>query len=259
MITVRLRGRSVTKRFGRVAALRGIDFEVGPGEAVSILGANGAGKSTLLRILAGLSRPSDGVFEALREDDRTGPLPREALRRYVGYVGHATMLYGELSASENLLFAGRLAGSAPSRTRVVELLEELGLGDVADRRAGTFSRGMSQRLSIARAIVHDPPILLLDEPFTGLDEVSAERLSHQLARLREGGRTLLVVTHDPQRAVELSDRALILHRGEIAARPSRVHEPGTSPDSDPFDLLSLRARLAAIARSTLGPQHEDAI
>jgi ABC-type multidrug transport system ATPase subunit len=245
---VRLRGTTVAKRFGRIAALRGIDFEIAPGEAVAILGANGAGKSTLLRILAGLSRASGGVFEALRGTDTdTGSsdaLPREELRGEVGYVGHATLLYGELSAEENLVFAGRLAGCKPTRKRVAELLDTVGLADVASRRAGTFSRGMSQRLAIARAIVHEPAVLLLDEPFTGLDEMSAERLSSQLAGLRSGGRSLVVVTHDPQRAVELSDRALILHHGEIVARPGRDSGSGD------FDAAALRACLSTIASRT---------
>jgi heme exporter protein A len=256
MSRVALRGTAVAKRFGRVAALRGIDFEIAAGEAVAILGANGAGKSTLLRILAGLSRASGGAFEALNLTDGSIPLPREALRGEVGYVGHATLLYGELSARENLLFAARLAGSEPSAEQIDELLDTVGLADVATRRAGTFSRGMSQRLAIARAVVHDPSVLLLDEPFTGLDEASAERLSAQLARLRAGGRTLVVVTHDPRRAVELADRALILHRGEIAARPgataplspgSPEAHAGSESTSRAFDVESLRERLAEIA------------
>jgi heme exporter protein A len=273
MTRVRLRGQAVAKRFGRVTALRGVDFEIAPGDAVSILGANGAGKSTLLRILAGLSRPSEGHFEAHREGELAGPLTREALRGSVGYVGHSTLLYGELSATENLVFATRLSGRPVSLERIASLLDEVGLTEVAERRAGTFSRGMSQRLAIARAIVHEPQLLLLDEPFTGLDESSAERLSTQLAGLRRGGRSLLVVTHDPRRAVELSDRALILHRGEIVARPSRATHttdttdttntahtagstgstgstaPRTATDEPPFEATALRALLAEVARS----------
>jgi heme ABC exporter ATP-binding subunit CcmA len=244
---VRLRGKSVAKRFGRIAALRGIDFEIEPGDAVSILGANGAGKSTLLRILAGLSRPSEGTFEAIAEDADSSALSREQLRGQIGYVGHASLLYAELSAAENLLFAGRLAGYRPPAERIAALLDEVGLAEVATRRAGSFSRGMAQRLAIARAIVHEPPVLLLDEPFTGLDEVSAERLSRQLARLREGGRTLVVVTHDPRRAVELSDRALILHRGEVVARPGREKLDPSGPESEGFDVASLRGTLSEIA------------
>ena len=253
MSRVRLRGTSVAKRFGRVAALRGIDFEIAPGEAVAILGANGAGKSTLLRILAGLSRVSQGDFDSIQEanDGTATPLPREQLRGQVGYVGHATLLYGELSAAENLEFAARLAGAPPVANAIPELLETVGLADVAQRHAGTFSRGMAQRLAIARAVVHEPSVLLLDEPFTGLDEVSAERLSAQLASLRAGGRSLVVVTHDPRRAVELADRALVLHRGEIVARPGQDANAG---GAGPFDVASLRSLLAEVA----GGQREDA-
>jgi len=254
---IRLRGEAVAKRFGRVTALGGIDFEIAPGEAVAILGANGAGKSTLLRILAGLSRPSEGRFEASREADGADasdrapirPLRREALRAAIGYVGHSTLLYGDLTAGENLVFAARLQGHALTADRLTTLLERVGLEAVRERRAGTFSRGMAQRLAIARAIVHEPAVLLLDEPFTGLDELSAERLSSQLAALRSGGRTLIVVTHDPQRGVELADRALLLDRGRIVARPARRDGCG---DALPFEAEALRSALGRCARAAAG-------
>jgi heme exporter protein A len=242
---VLLHGAGLEKRFGRVTALRNIDFDIEPGESVSILGENGAGKSTLLRILAGLSRPSAGQFSALHEAS-SAPLTRDALRGKIGYVGHATLVYGELTARENLVFAARLHGRAPSRDQIDAILADVGLSDVADRRAGGFSRGMAQRLSIARAVVHEPNVLLLDEPFTGLDESSAERLSTQLVGLREGGRTLILVTHDPRRAVELSDRALILHRGEIRATPTRRDDAGRA-DASEFELASLREILSRLA------------
>jgi len=257
MKRIRLEARSIAKRFGRVAALRGVDFEIDPGESVAILGANGAGKITLLRILAGLARVTEGEFQGSCVDDDATPLSRQALRSVVGYVGHATLLYGELTAAENLRFAGRLAGIDPARDAIQELLEEFDLQDVADRRTGTFSRGMSQRLAIARAIIHRPPVLLLDEPFTGLDEVSSQRLSAELGRLRGGGRTLVVVTHDPRRATELADRALLLHRGEIVARPRRDGSanpslealPAGANDDDavPFTVDALRDRLVGLA------------
>lgn len=268
MSSVRLTGEGVAKRFGRVSALRQVDFEIEAGEAVAILGANGAGKSTILRILAGLSRPSAGRFEAIAvappsaggSSNATGqPLSRDLLRGAVGYVGHATLLYGELTARENIAFAARLQNHATDRDSLDALLDRFALLDVADRRAGGFSRGMAQRLSIARAIVHEPEILLLDEPFTGLDEASADRLSEQLAQLRAGGRTLLVVTHDPRRAVELTDRALLFHRGEIHGRPRRAGSPGAggkaagesklSGASESFEVDALREQLRALALS----------
>jgi heme ABC exporter ATP-binding subunit CcmA len=223
-----------------------VSFDIEPGESVSILGANGAGKSTLLRILAGLSRPSAGQFSALQEGTSV-PLTRNALRGEIGYVGHATLVYGELSARENLVFASRLHGLEPSRDRIDSILSEVGLSDVADRRSGTFSRGMAQRLSIARAVVHEPHVLLLDEPFTGLDEASAERLSTQLGGLRASGRTLILVTHDPRRAIELSERALILHRGEIRATPARGGAREGEIEGSDFELTVLRETLSRLA------------
>jgi len=240
---LRLSGAGVEKRFGRVTALHGIDFEIAPGESVAILGANGAGKSTWLRILAGVAKPSGGRFSAETTEGAgpAAPLSRDRLRGRVGYVGHATLLYAELTARENLVFAARLHGRAPSRAEQDAIFSELGLEEFAERRVAALSRGTAQRVSIARGLVHDPDLLLLDEPFTGLDEISAERLSHQLARLREGGRALVVVTHDPQRAVELSDRALLLHRGRIRAAARR--SDGTS-----FEAAALRESLLRLAR-----------
>lgn len=248
MRSIRLRGQAVEKRYGRVAALRGVDFEIVPGESISILGANGAGKSSLLRILSGLSRPSGGVFEALTGggDGKAGTdkLSRESLRGAVGYVGHSTLVYGELSARENLVFAARLHGRRPTPEQLDQILADFALLDVADRRASTFSRGMAQRLSIARAVVHDPALLLLDEPFTGLDELSAERLSTRLASQRESGRILALVTHDPRRAVELSDRAIVLHRGRVRSTPSRH---SVSKNGHAFEVEGLREILAGLA------------
>lgn len=257
MSRIRLAGVGVEKRFGRVTALAGIDFEIGPGDSVAILGANGAGKSTWLRILAGLSKPSGGRFVAelapppapAPETPATSaaptaapvPLAREALRGRVGYVGHATLLAGELTARENLVFAARLHGLRPSRALQDALLAELGLEEFADRRVASLSRGTAQRVSIARGVVHALDLLLLDEPFTGLDELSATRLSGQLAGLRRRGCSLVVVTHDPQRAVELADRALLLHRGRIRGAPRRS-------DGDAFSAAALREMLAALAR-----------
>ncbi len=265
MSSVRLRASGIEKRHGRVAALRGVDFEIEAGESVSILGANGAGKTSLLRILAGLSRPSGGRFEARavagHESSESPPLSRDALRSLVGYVAHATLLYGELTARENLAFAMRLQGRSPDRERIDRLLESLALGDVADRPAGGFSRGMAQRLSIARAVVHDPQLLLLDEPFTGLDETAAERLREQLRAQRAAGRTLVLITHDPRRAIELTDRALVLADGRLRAVLTRGARDAADPNTvetaaATFDEATLRAMLGALAREPAGPPHD---
>jgi heme exporter protein A len=243
---VRLRGQGLEKRYGRVAALRGLDFEIASGEAVALLGANGAGKSSLLRILAGLARPSAGLLEVRGTEHE--PLDRADLRAVVGYVGHSTLLYGELSARENLAFAARLHGLRLPRPRLDEVLAAFSLEDVADRRASTFSRGMAQRLAIARAVIHGPGLLLLDEPFTGLDELSADRLTQQLARLRErsdgSSPSLVLVTHDPRHAVALTDRALLLHRGRLCDALER------GPASTGYDVETLRRRLTALAHET---------
>ncbi|MCH7598672.1 MAG: ABC transporter ATP-binding protein [Myxococcales bacterium] len=213
-----LRARGLVKRFGALAALRGVDLEVGRGTIHAILGPNGAGKTTLLRILAGLSRPSGGEVK-LVESTGNEVEPRKA-RSVIGYVGHATLLYAELSARENLLFAAKLYGVTGARERADALLEAEGLFEVAEVRVGTFSRGMAQRLAIARACIHDPQIILLDEPFTGLDRRAADRLAARLDTLRSQSRALVLITHDLRRAAELADRVDTLIRGKVAFRAS---------------------------------------
>jgi len=210
-----LRARGLTKRFGPVAALRGIDLDVDRGTIHAILGPNGAGKSTLLKILAGLAHASEGTVEIAVGGEQLEP--RKA-RHAMGYVGHATLLYPELTAKENLIFAGRLYGLSDPASRAETLLAEEGLADVADRRAGNFSRGMAQRLSIARARVHAPEILLLDEPFTGLDRRSADTLAQRLLDLRDKGHALVLITHDLRQAGEIADRADTLVRGKVVLR-----------------------------------------
>jgi ABC-type multidrug transport system ATPase subunit len=214
--------RGLVKRFGRRTALRGIDFEITSGTAFAVLGANGAGKSTLLRLGAGLARPTAGRL-AIGELDAAKP---EARAR-VGYAGHTTQLYPALSARENLLFAARLRGVPARAERVAALLAEEALEPFAELPAGALSRGLAQRLSIARALVHDPELLLLDEPFDGLDGPSAARLVARLRALRDAGRTLLLVTHDARRAAALCDAAIVLARGQVAARIAS----GLSPEA----------------------------
>lgn len=208
-----IEARGLARRFGRVQALRPLDLRVEAGETLAVLGPNGAGKSTLLRLLAGLARPSSGELVVAGD-----PRGRAERRRRVGLIAHATFLYPELSARENLWLVARLHGLPDAAERVARALHEQGLADFAERRAGTFSRGMAQRLAIARALLHDPPVLLLDEPFTGLDAAASERLASQLARAR-GARTTVLVTHDLERAAALGDRALVLVRGRGRGLP----------------------------------------
>ena len=204
-------GTGASKRFGRAVALRGVDFEVKPGECLALLGPNGAGKSTLLRLVAGLARPSAGRVEVMGHTAGSA-----AARAQIGYIGHATLVYPMLTARENLIFAARMQGVRDAATRADALLDEEGLSTVAHRPAGDFSRGMAQRLSIARSLVHDPAVLLLDEPFTGLDRRSAERLQARVVRLRNEGRALLLVNHDVEQAASVATRALVLMRGRVA-------------------------------------------
>jgi heme exporter protein A len=207
--------RGLEKRFGGVVALRGVDLSLEKGQALAILGPNGAGKSTLLKILAGLCQPTSGCVEF--EGQTFTASDAHGLRSKVGFAGHATMLYPEMTAMENLLFAGRLHGVADAHPRACALLAEAGLESVAERRAGGFSRGMSQRLAVARSLMHDPAVLLLDEPFSGLDRRSVEALVLRLKALREGGRTLVFVTHEVRWASDVASAALVLAAGRVAS------------------------------------------
>lgn len=205
-----IEARGLAKRFGPVIALRGIDFTVAEGSVFGVLGPNGAGKSTLLRLLAGLMRPSAGSLRVGGRGDR------RSLRAEIGLVGHSTFLQPELTARENLLFIGRSYGVRNPAARADALLSDHALESWADRPARTLSRGLAQRLAIARALVHDPPVLLFDEPFTGLDPDSSRRLARRIAHLRDERRTLVLVSHDPARAAELADAALVLRQGRVA-------------------------------------------
>jgi ABC-type multidrug transport system ATPase subunit len=215
--------RGLCKRFGPVNALDELDLEVHARSLLAVLGPNGAGKSTLLGLVAGLVRPSSGSLRV------NGGEPRSrATRAAVGFIGHATFLYPDLTARENLIFAARLYGVSDARKRADALLEDYGLSDVGDRRAGTFSQGMAHRLSIARGLVHDPAIVLLDEPFAGLDRNAAGRLCERLRAVRSGGRTVVLVTHDLNRAAELADAAIVLARGRCV---HRTESRGLTPAS----------------------------
>jgi heme ABC exporter ATP-binding subunit CcmA len=216
-----LRAVGLGKRFGRALALEALDFELAAGGSLAVLGPNGAGKSTLLRLLAGLTRPSSGSLTIAGT-----PAHRPAARAQVGFIGHASLLYASLTARENLLFAARLQRVREAETRVAGLLADFGLAGVADRLVAGFSRGMSQRLAIARGLVHAPGLLLLDEPFASLDPRAAAVLAQRLAGLRAHGCTLVLVTHDPRRACELAERALVLDGGRVLLE--RAAGPGAA-------------------------------
>jgi ABC-type multidrug transport system ATPase subunit len=218
-VTLAIAAQGLGKRFGHVHALRGVDLALERGRTLALLGPNGAGKSTLLRLLAGLARPSTGTLLVCGRDSAgTSAADRRRARAAIGYLGHATLLYPDLTARENLVLAARLHGVSSPSARAAALLAEQGLGGAADRLVRNVSRGMAQRLAIARGLVHDPSIVLLDEPFTGLDPQAAEVLERQLRRLHDDGRTLVLVTHDLVRASTLADAAIVLSRGTVVHR-----------------------------------------
>ena len=215
MITV----KKLVKRFGLKTVLRGVDFAVEPGEFVALLGPNGAGKTTFLRILASLSRPSLG--EVMVAGHR---LPNEAsaVRARLGVVSHLPLLYGDLTAEENLRFYARMYNLENLETRVTEVLEMVGLENRRRDLVRTFSRGMQQRLAIGRAVLHDPEVVLFDEPYTGLDQDASSMLDEVLQTVAAAGRTVVMTSHDLARAEDLATRFDILSRGVISASTSKA-------------------------------------
>ena len=202
------------RSFGHVRALRGIDFRLDDGDSLAIFGPNGAGKTTLLRVLAGLLRPQQG--EVLLDGVPLGR-PDAAHRRQVGLIAHYSLLYDGLTAAENLAFYASLYGIAERRVVVRRALEGVGLADRADDLVGTFSRGMVQRMAIARALLHEPRVVLLDEPFSGLDQRAAAALRSLLTRLRAERRTMVLVTHNIDEGLELATHAAIQVAGRLAS------------------------------------------
>ncbi|MCL4527826.1 MAG: heme ABC exporter ATP-binding protein CcmA [Chloroflexi bacterium] len=198
--------------------LRGVDFDVQPGEFVALLGPNGAGKTTFLRILASLSHPSLGE---IRVAGYRLPNEAAAVRARLGVVSHLPLLYGDLTAEENLLFFGRMYGVTKLENRISEVLEMVGLSARRHDLVRTFSRGMQQRLAIGRAVLHDPDVILFDEPYTGLDQDASSMLDDVLKSVAAQGRTVVMTSHDLVRAEDLATRFDILSRGIIAASATR--------------------------------------
>jgi heme exporter protein A len=206
--------QTLVKRFGHKTVLRGLDFQVETGQFVALLGPNGAGKTTFLRILASLARPTLGQVSIA---GYSLPQQAAAVRRQLGVVSHQPLLYGDLSAEENLRFYGRMYGIERLDVRISEVLELIGLSARRRDLVRTFSRGMQQRLAIGRAILHDPQVLLLDEPHTGLDQDACEMLDNVLRQVGVRGRTVLMTSHDLARAAGLAERFDVLSRGKIQA------------------------------------------
>jgi len=213
---IRLEG--ITKSFGTRQALRGINLEVKPGEFVVILGPNGAGKTTLIKILATIMNPSSGKIVVDGLDIKSHA---EEIRGKIGVVSHQTFLYGNLTAYENLEFYGRMYDVPRRKERIAEVVAIVGMASRLHDRVGTFSRGMQQRLAIARALLHKPSIMLLDEPETGLDQDAIPLLWEILPTEGVKKRTIILTTHNLERGLKLGDHLLILGNGKIAYECSR--------------------------------------
>ncbi len=211
--------KKLVKRFGLKTVLRGVDFHAEPGEFVVLLGPNGAGKTTFLRILASLSRPSMGEVKIA---GFSLPSHSAAVRQRLGVVSHMPLLYGDLTAEENLQFYGRMYNIPDLYGRITEVLNLIGLPARRRDMVHTFSRGMQQRLAIGRAVLHDPDVMLFDEPYTGLDQDASEMLDDVLKNVAAAGRTVVMTSHDLARAEELGTRFDILSRGVITASSSRA-------------------------------------
>jgi heme exporter protein A len=206
--------RGLVKTFGLKTVLRGVDFRAEPGEFVALVGPNGAGKTTMLRILASLARPTLGE---VRVAGYRLPGQASAVRRLLGVVSHQPLLYGDLTAEENLRFYARMYGLSDVKRRVDEALATVGLDARRGDLVRQLSRGMQQRLAIGRALLHDPQVMLLDEPYTGLDQDASAMLDGLLRHVAAGGRTVVMTSHDLPRAADLATRTDVLSRGVIAA------------------------------------------
>ena len=216
----------VWKYHGDFPALRDVSLSAPRGSCLALLGRNGAGKTTLLRIMAGLSQASRGQVRVL------GTAPRKSSTRLrAGYLGHGIGIYDELTARENLLHFARLYRVSNADSAVSEWLERVGLKRVEDGRAREFSRGMRQRLAIARAFVHDPEVLLLDEPFTSLDDRAIALLQSLLNAARLRGRTIVLSPHQLREALELATDVALLDRGKLVFHGPRTQAMIDRPSS----------------------------
>ena len=207
-----IEARGLVKKFGNKTALQNVDIILTEGDSLALFGPNGAGKSTLIQVLCSLMLPTSGTVRIGGYDARRD---REELRQIVGLIGHQTFLYPHLTAYENLKFYGTMYGVARLNTRISEVLDLVGLSDCRDDTVQNFSRGMQQRLSIGRAIIHDPIIMFLDEPFTGLDQQGREDFIKLILHFRDQGKTVIMASHHLHLGLELCHRAAILKRGKI--------------------------------------------
>ena len=224
-----LQADGLTRSFGGRRAVHGVSLELDAGDCLALFGPNGAGKTTLLRLLAGLLKPTAGAAringQLLRGDAEA--------RAQVGFISHQSMLYGPLTVRENVELAARLYGVRKPVAAATIALGEMRVLDRAESPARSLSRGLQQRVSIARAMVHRPRVLLLDEPYTGLDALGAATLTEMLARLRGDGATLVLVTHNIAEGLDVATQAAVMHRGRVV-RPERREELDAQRDADTY-------------------------
>lgn len=214
-----LEAAELVRDYGPVRAVDHVSFRLAAGEFLSVFGPNGAGKTSLLRLLAGGLRPTSGE---VRVSGTPLTIGDRAARGRIGILSHLSFLYGGLTARENLVFYGRLHGLGDLDSRVSARLAEVGLERYADSAVDTLSRGTVQRLAVARALLHDPDIVLLDEPYTGLDAYASAMLQELLSALKGGGRTVVMVTHNLGRGLEVADRVAIQVRGRFVFEAARA-------------------------------------
>jgi heme ABC exporter ATP-binding subunit CcmA len=204
--------KKLTKQADNKLILRGVDLSIKKGETVAILGPNGAGKSTLLKVLATLIKPTSGLITVNDMDLKKNHIE---IKKIMGYLPHSSLLYDHYTPLENLVFFGNIYGVKNVEQRAIELVKEVGLSFFLNEPVKNFSRGMIQRIAIARAIVHEPEILLLDEPHTGLDQGAIGILNNVILSMKAKGTTTLMVTHDFKQAAEICDRIIIVKNGKI--------------------------------------------
>ncbi|WML40513.1 heme ABC exporter ATP-binding protein CcmA [Neobacillus sp. OS1-2] len=204
--------KKLTKQADNKLILRGVDLHIEKGETVAILGPNGAGKSTLLKVLATLIKPTSGRVLINGMELKKNQIE---IKKLLGYLPHSSLLYDHYSPLENLVFFGNIYGVKDAEQKAVQLVKEVGLSFFLNEPVKNFSRGMIQRIAIARAIVHDPAVLLLDEPHTGLDQGAITILNNVILSMKEKGATTLMVTHDFKQAAEICDRVIIVKNGKI--------------------------------------------
>jgi heme exporter protein A len=204
--------KKLTKQADNKLILRGVDLSIKKGETVAILGPNGAGKSTLLKVLATLIKPTSGFIKVNDMDLKKNHIE---IKKIMGYLPHSSLLYDHYTPLENLIFFGNIYGVKNVEQRAIALVKEVGLSFFLNEPVKNFSRGMIQRIAIARAIVHEPEILLLDEPHTGLDQGAIAILNNVILSMKAKGTTTLMVTHDFKQAAEICDRIIIVKNGKI--------------------------------------------